>query len=123
MIPFVKKIEVVESILRSRCGEFELFCLVELKDNPGQWDLVASAAWLPASESEAAGFLIDIVFDFFTPEERETLGRVVVLAPDEPFVNSILETGIVQVSDHVIHGMEISQLHVISPEKRSVNSR
>ncbi len=120
---FIEKIKFLEKSLADKHGAFYLFCIVEIEDNQGQWDIVVSADWLPASESKAAEIVIDHVYDFFDKNDLEQLGRVIVLRSDESFISRVSEIGDSQLFDIEINGLSIKRLYVISSQLQTCKNK
>jgi hypothetical protein len=117
MNEFYKKISKIKYGLESQYGNFDLFCIVELEDFKGQWDIVVSATWLPPSEAQALSLLIDHIHDGLSEEELLQVLGVIVLSIDEPFVKDILALSRSSMNDVVISGLSINTIHVLSKQQ------
>jgi hypothetical protein len=122
MSDFVEKISKIKSTLESQHGKFDLFCMVELEDFEGQWDIVASAAWLPSSEAQALSLLIDYLHDSLSEEELLQILGVVVLCADEPFVAEVLALPDSVLDNIVISGLSVKSIHILSERQNRILS-
>ncbi len=122
MNEFYQKISKIKYGLESHYGNFDLFCIVELEDFKGQWDIVVSATWLPSSEAQALSLLIDHIHDGLSEEELLQVLGVIVLSIDEPFVKDILASSRSSMTDVVISGLSINTIHVLSKQQSKSKS-
>jgi hypothetical protein len=119
MSSILEKISEIKSDLEREYGEFTLFCMVELEDFEGRWDIVVSATWFPASEAQALSLLINYIHDNLSEEELLQILRVVILSPEEPFVEEVIaltDKGD-RLKDMIINGLSIKTLHVLSKQQ------
>jgi hypothetical protein len=117
MSNIVERISRIKSGLENEHGQFDLFCVVELENFKGRWDIVASANWFPSSEFQALSLIADYVYDNLTEEELLQVLGVVVLSPEEPFVKEVLALEGNHFHDLVIIGLSIKTLHVLSKQQ------
>lgn len=117
MSNIVERISRIKSGLENEHGQFDLFCVVELEDFKGRWDIVASANWFPSSEFQALSLIADYVYDNLTEEELLQVLGVVVLSPEEPFVKEVLALEGDRFNNRVITGLSIKTLHILSKQQ------
>jgi len=119
MNKLIENIEKLHFELEQKYGEFDLFCVIELEEFENQWDVLASAKWLPSSESAAISLLIDYIHDNLSEDDLLCISRVGVLSYDEPFVQELLRLKGGQFDNIVISGLSIKSIFIIS--KRELN--
>lgn len=91
MNPPVEKFSSVERELAKANGEFELFGLF-LHEDAGLevWDLVVSASWLDPDARGSLELVVDAVKKRLDEKELMSLSRVVILPPENTFVEDVL---------------------------------
>ncbi len=115
---FITQLKTVERTLAAKYGEFTLFCLVELEEVQGVWDVIASANWLPLPEDEmeAIKLIGDCIYKTLESNNLGQLSTIVVLQPNEPFVQEVLNLTPFkrEFVNLQIYGLEIKHLHILA---------
>jgi hypothetical protein len=115
---FITQLKTVERTLATRHGEFALFCLVELEEVQGVWDVIASANWLPLPEDEMEAIKLvgDCIYQTLESDSLGQLSTIVVLQPREPFVQEVLHLAPFkrEFMNLQINGLEITHLHILA---------
>jgi len=85
----LNKFCAVERELSKEKGPFKLFCLCELEEVQGQWDIVMSSKKLPSRDMEALRFVVNKIYALFSKKEIVKISRVILLNANEPFVTEM----------------------------------
>ena len=85
----LNKFCAVERELSKEKGPFKLFCLCELEEVQGQWDIVMSSQKLPARDMKTLRFVVDKIYAIVSKKEIVKISRVILLNVNEPFVKEM----------------------------------
>jgi hypothetical protein len=80
---------IIERRLAAEKGEFALFACLSPADFQEQWDLVVSAAWAPRHDTDILQRLVGELNEELTPEDRLSIGRVVIVEPSDEDVQEL----------------------------------
>jgi hypothetical protein len=81
-------------------------------NEPGSWDLVASAPWLEGSRAKAIGLVIDLLDETVGKKKVRALRRVEVLPVDDPTTKFILRTVPVEDGEHFVQNLYLPTIHI-----------
>lgn len=118
MIALVPKMQQVLAEIEAERGGVALFALFERADSAGKWDVVVAAPWVRPSEKDAREYVIRKIRPKLTVFELLALSRVIVLMPEEPFVQFILGAvtptgGLKEFDEFSFDGMEIAHAYIL----------
>src|SRR4051794_7999672 len=93
--PDLENFKKIAAEISEERGPTTLLVLVAREDVPGSWDLVFSAPWLdPEIQRPDLAFIVDKVRKHLTTPEMVQLARIVLLQPDEAWVQEVLGLGL-----------------------------
>jgi hypothetical protein len=123
----VDKLLDIEQRINQESGALVLFALFERDDAPGKWDLVVSAAW--AKENQEKDLINRIAIQVRNDlrwEEKVMLSRILILDPQDPFVQAINGMANVdhakdlRITNFVINGTSIKDSYIITSRRPTV---
>lgn len=125
--PLVRLIREIEMDLSQERGPFILFAPLMRQDTLRQWDLVVSAPWLRGSLLESTKYLSDIIQSKLSIEDVLKLSKIVILDPDNTFVNHLTSTvqvihGDVEMKNTSLNGIEVDHAYIITSNKETHSS-
>lgn len=143
MTPVTEVLARLEQRLAAERGPFVLFALllrpqlssVVSTSDPGvlgRWDLVVSAEWLNADRKSELDYLTSQLKVETGPTVLTQLSRVVILAPDDPFVRAVTKTfstehAPLEVRNTSLFGIQIDRAVIITarpkPDEKVVARR
>ncbi len=115
----IKKLQIVEKILRKSKGNFELFA-ISLRDNsPNKWDLLISADWARENERESINIIAEELKKVFSSEEFLMLSRIIILDKDDTIQSSTqnaitIYDGVAEISNSDFLGLPVKHAYLIS---------
>src|SRR5262249_30012541 len=106
-------------------GAFEFFGLLLREEAPNRWDLVLAAPWLKPHNLKSLEFIADHLRSILKLEEMVMLSRIVILGPDSPVLDPLLEEfhvehGLVQARHVEFAGMGFRHVYVITAKRLRV---
>ena len=118
------KFRAAEESVSKAWGDFTLFGLFEREENPGKWDLVASAPWLTTGRV-GIDALIERIGAYFDVKDWKIISAVVPLDETSDFVLAITqryhwEHQFTEVSHTIINGLPIYHAFIITSNPSSV---
>ena len=123
MLSIVEKLRQVKAEVETEKGPIVLFALLQRADSSGKLDVIFSAPWIKAGQSErpALDYLISKIRPKLTARELIAVSRVLVFSPDEEFVRHVLELlrekgNPSQLANDSINGMLITTGHIIAAD-------
>lgn len=113
-----EKLRQIEVEISAQKGDFTLFALIERDDSLGNWDVVVSADWIGNREKELIGKIASKISEVLSREEQIMLSRIVVLPPNDPFVQNLntisVEYGTTKLSNASFNGIFIKEAYLIT---------
>ena len=119
----LNKFCAVKRELSKEKGPFKLFCLCELEEVQGQWDIVMSSKKLPARDMKTLRFVVDKIYAIVSKKDIVKISRVILLNINEPFVKELEQflensNNPKELFNVEIDNLKIKQAHIIvSPVK------
>jgi len=116
----VPKLISIEKEIAKERGGFTLFGLFLREEDPHrEWDLVISADWLDADDTESRRAMINEIQSKLEREEILALALVLILDPSQPFVKEMncefeVEHGDLEFTDYDFNGMVFERAHIIT---------
>jgi hypothetical protein len=122
---FLKKLKTVEEAIAADKGDFVLFGVVQREGSVGLWDLLVSAPWFGANETDILAYLVQRLKATLTPAELLLISRIILLPPQDPRVQHIVELAQRETQQPVRHtdvhlvswtlsNMSVSTAHIIT---------
>lgn len=111
---------LLEERLSQEQGRFALFALFKREDAYGDWDLVISAPWVGDNKMKLLDLISLDLKKNFVWEDRAMLSRIVILAPDDPFVEAInklvdvAHAEDIRITDRVVNEVPIEDSYIIT---------
>lgn len=105
MSNLLDKLASLADELETERGRLVLFGLFGREESLGNWDLVVAAPWLNRQDHETVNYLFSKLQGALTRDELLQLSRVVILSPQDQFVQSLrgirVREGSMRVRGHV----------------------
>jgi hypothetical protein len=126
---WLEKLMAMEREVAAEKGCFRFFALLLREDSPGKWDLLVSAPWLDANQSDGMSYLAKQVQTRLDTEELLSISRLVFIGKDNPGLQAILRTVHIQHGCTEIgncrnyFGLEIKRACIITADETQANSR
>ncbi len=124
MWALIDKIHKIEEEWSLRKGPFILFTVIIRENAPaGRWEIVLSAPWITNEKSFLDEF-IPALRQSLSEDNLKGLSRIVVLDPDEPFIQNFLQwfkpgEFVTELQDAVVNGIPIKRAYLIAASNDS----
>lgn len=99
-----EQFQKAEAAISKDGNTFTLFGLFRREDVPNKYDVIASAYWLPGGR-DSLNLLAELVRRSIGSDEWwHLIGKFVILSPEDPFVQAILNE---MPTDRLEHGLKV----------------
>ena len=128
MNQLVEKLASMEREVADERGGFRLFSLFLREDSPNKWDLLVSAPWLDADQSEGMAYLAKRVRSCLDTQELLSLSRIVPIAADNPGLAAIAQAfhvvhSQIELRDRNLFGLQIKHAYIVTCDMSSTSQQ
>jgi len=132
-MPIAEKLRAVVTKIVQEKGSMVLFALNRPSEGVPAWDVVVSAQWLRKDTRAGLIYVGDCISSALTSDEMTSLGQIVWLPPDDPYVRSITaNTGVPPggssyIAKSILGGVPVEEMWLLCSQRpatlKSVNSK
>lgn len=116
----LNKFRQILDVVREQRDGLSLFGLFELENAPNKWDVVIAATWVSEDTlKQDLDYIAGLIREHVTSDEVVQLSRVVLLRPEDTFVQTIsrafeVPSGTIEIRNSVFNGLLIRHAYLFS---------
>lgn len=123
----IDKLQLLETEISQKQGDFSLFALLLREDAQNKWDLVASASWFWSDKKKTLDYLAKKLRSRLTSDEFLTLSRIVLIKESDPTLHALHQAFQVhhtpiEVQDRNLFGLQIQRGYIFTSRRNGSDS-